>query len=71
MFFPGILVGLVLGVLLVVPLHLPFANWPKFVESTAIGFGIGAAFITLERVLNFGVKFLDKQSQKVKGAGKP
>jgi heme/copper-type cytochrome/quinol oxidase subunit 4 len=67
--FVGVLVGFVLGVLLTALIRLPFADWSKFSESTAIGFGIGLAFIALGALLNLVVKFMDKQSQKVKSGG--
>ncbi|HEX9533016.1 MAG TPA: hypothetical protein VGA58_09610 [bacterium] len=67
--FIGVLGGFVLGLLLVAFVRLPFANWPKFIESVGIGFGIGLAFITLTTLLNFAIKFMDEQSQKVKSGG--
>ncbi len=65
--FVGILIGLVVGLLFGVFLGSSVASWPKFVESTAIGFGIGAALLAIGSLLNLGIGFLDKQSQKVRG----
>ena len=65
----GVLIGFVVGVLLTLFVRLPFAHWPKFIESAAVGFGIGLSFIVLGALLNQIVKFMDKQSQKVKGGG--
>ena len=64
--FVGILIGFILGVMLTVYVSLPFASWPKFIESTAVGFGIGAAFVVVGWVAGYVIKLLDKQSQKVK-----
>jgi len=64
--FIGILGGFVLGLLLAAFVQLPLANWPKFVESAGIGFGIGLAFIILGAVLNVVINLMDKQSQRVK-----
>ncbi len=67
--FIGILGGFVLGLVLAVFVRLPFANWPKFIESVGTGFGIGLAFIMLGAVLDVLVKVMGKQSQKVKSGG--
>lgn len=65
----GILGGFILGLLLVTFVRLPFANWPKFIESVGTGFGIGLAFIMMGAVLNAVVKLMDKQSQRIKSGG--
>lgn len=68
--FIGILIGLAVGIFLTFFIRLPIANWSKFIESAGIGFGIGLAFIAAGWLLNLLVKFGDKQSQKVKAAGR-
>jgi hypothetical protein len=64
--FVGILIGLVLGGLLGGFVGFHYAESMMFLGSSAVGLGIGVAFIATGALINALVKFMDRQSQKVK-----
>lgn len=62
----GIIVGLVGGALVGFFFGYGAGTWPISFQSAMQGFGIGTAFIVIGWLINMAVKFLDRQSQKVR-----